>query len=287
VNRADLEVLQSAAASDDPWRTGEELVLTVVTEEALRLVADVLDGPDPSGLVPPMWLWPLTSRWPTAVDLGPDGHSRRAVGHPTGFDWRRMFAGGRVSITRAPAVGDVVSRRTTVGSCRATEGRSGAMLLVTLHHDYVDHFGGPLGHEEHDLAYRVVGPAGPGPSADGDPFTPARDAPVVGLDVDRIRLFRFSALTANSHRIHYDEAYATGVEGLPGILVHGPLLALLMLEVARREPVQVREFAYRLRRPVVADQEVTAARVGGSGDRWEMVVAAGGTIAATGEIVTD
>ena len=124
--------------------------------------------------------------------------------------------------------------------------------------------GAPVGVEEQDIVYRSQPDGTPRSAAAQPPPTgpapPATDWQLA-LSTDPVRLFRFSALTYNGHRIHYDHPYATGVEGYPGLVVHGPLLALLALELPRRHaPTEtVTEFAYRLVRPAFAGAVIEAA----------------------------
>jgi 3-methylfumaryl-CoA hydratase len=117
------------------------------------------------------------------------------------------------------------------------------------------------------------------------PTTPPSNRSLA-LAADPVRLFRFSALTANSHRIHYDAAYATGVEGHPGVIVHGPLLAMLALEVPRRyaERRRVAAYAYRLRQPAVSGSNLLATVVDEQPGHWVVEVRADGAVVLTGEI---
>ena len=145
--------------------------------------------------------------------------------------------------------------RSSLTRCEAKAGHSGEMLLVTVHHEYLRE-GYAVAIEEQDIVYRCQPPG----QVRGIemPHTDTNAEPPAGALVvtpDEATLFRFSALTYNTHRIHYDQPYATGVEGYPSLVVHGPLLALLLLEMPRRQrPEPVTRFEFRLRRPVFVGQ---------------------------------
>lgn len=222
--------------------------------------AALLDQDPPGHEVPPLWHWFHLLDHPAQSELGDDGHPVHGRFLPPLPDRRRMFAGGRLE-QRAPLrVGDEVTRHSSLVSATPKAGRSGAMVLVTVRHEF-SVAGSVIVVEEQDFAYRsqaagaerrlVAAPA-------GEPGPPARWR--AELSPDAAMLFRFSALTYNTHRIHYDHPYVTGVEGYPGLVVHGPLLALLLLELPRRFAPhhRVAAFTYRLRAPVVAGSTVVA-----------------------------
>ena len=220
--------------------------------------------PAPAEGLPLLWHWVyLLDRPPQAI-LGPDGHpARDAVPTPPGPGLRRMFAGGRVSQHGPLCTGAEAIRRTWQASSARKQGRSGPLHFVTVRTE-ISQGGQVVITEEQDLVYRE--PAGtadaparapdsqprpPGTSA-ADPQPPAdtRDWPV---EVNPVLLFRFSALTYNAHRIHYDRDYARA-EGYPGLLVHGPLQALLMAELARPELPARCDYSYRLVAPLFDGQ---------------------------------
>ncbi|MBW0115737.1 FAS1-like dehydratase domain-containing protein [Pseudonocardia abyssalis] len=222
--------------------------------------AALLDVEPPGPELPPMWHGFHLLDHPAQADLGDDGHPAHGHFLPPMPDRRRMFAGGRLEVRTPLRVGDLVTRRSSLVSVVPKTGRSGEMVLVTQRHEFtVD--GALVQVEEQDFAYRsqpagtarALAPDAPGElPAGGWRLDLAPDAPM---------LFRFSALTYNTHRIHYDHPYVTGVEGYPGLVVHGPLLALLLLELPRRfaPSRRVTGFSYRLRRPVFAGTPVAAA----------------------------
>jgi 3-methylfumaryl-CoA hydratase len=284
---SDLDWLTRLVEPPGEWRDAVVDTPTVATREAITLLADCLGGPVPEHDVPPMWL-AATPTWPALGSLGADGHPVAGLGYPPIPARQRMFAGGNLRVVSPTAVDRPLIRRSRVSDVQAKPGRTGPLVFVTVTHDYLND-AGPTGCQEaHQLVYRS-GPPVADPAAPGrPPVTPPPDDPAASivLTPSPIALFRFSALTANSHRIHYDEAYATGVEGLPGVLVHGPLLAMLQLELPRRLAPDrvVASYAYRFRHPVVSGSELVASVVDEHPHHWLVAVRADGVVSVTGEI---
>ncbi|HYH30816.1 MAG TPA: MaoC family dehydratase N-terminal domain-containing protein [Pseudonocardia sp.] len=241
--------------------------------------AALLDQPAPVGELPPLWHWLHLLDHPGQRELGDDGHPVAGAFLPPIPDRRRMFAGGRLTVRSPLPIGEEVVRRSSVVEVAPKSGRSGAMVFVTVRHELLRD-GEVAVVEEQDLAYRsqVAG------TARGLPA----ELPVVGehtpgrwhlrLDPTPALLFRFSALTYNAHRIHYDAPYVTEVEGYPGLVVHGPLLALLMLELPRRHApdVGIERFEFRLRRPAFAGVPVVVDGDPGSDRDGELTAAVPG-----------
>ena len=231
----------------------------LITPGPAQALAGLLGVPLAHGELPLLWHWVyLLDRPPQAI-LGADGHpARDAIPTPPGPGLRRMFAGGRVSQHAPLRTGAEATRRTWQASSTLKQGRSGPLHFVTVRSE-ISQGGQVVITEEQDLVYREAAPAPasavtPAPAADPQPQPPAgtRDWPV---EVNPVLLFRFSALTYNAHRIHYDRDYARA-EGYPGLLVHGPLQALLMAEQARREaelPARC-DYSYRLVAPLFDGQ---------------------------------
>ena len=231
----------------------------LITPGPAEALAGLLGVPRPDGALPLLWHWVyLLDRPPQAI-LGADGHpARDAIPTPPGPGLRRMFAGGRVSQHAPLRTGAEATRRTWQASSTLKQGRSGPLHFVTVRTE-ISQGGQVVITEEQDLVYREAAPAPasavtPAPAPDPQPQPPAdtRDWPV---EVNPVLLFRFSALTYNAHRIHYDRDYARA-EGYPGLLVHGPLQALLMAEQARREaelPARC-DYSYRLVAPLFDGQ---------------------------------
>ena len=222
-------------------------VTELITPGPARALAGLLGVPGPDEELPLLWHWVYLLDRPPQDTLGPDGHrARGGMPVPPGPGLRRMFAGGRVWRHGELRIGAEATRRTWQASSARKEGRSGPLVFVTVRTE-VSQGGQAVITEEQDLVYREPGAN-----------SAARSAPIVaaaGQDrtvaVDPVLLFRFSALTYNAHRIHYDREYARA-EGYPGLVVHGPLQALLMAELARsRGPA---EYSYRLVAPLYEDQ---------------------------------
>lgn len=209
--------------------------------------------------LPLLWHWVYLLDRPPTVALGPDGH--QAVGGmpvPPGAGLRRMFAGGRAWRHGPLRIGAEATRRTWQASAAVKQGRTGPLHFVTVRTE-ISQGGQVMISEEQDLVYREPAPAG---EASGE--APAAPAPAAAVppgdgdwlvEVDPVLLFRYSALTYNAHRIHYDRDYCRDVEGYPGLLTHGPLQALAMAEAARAAGrTGDVSFSYRLVAPLFDDQ---------------------------------
>ncbi|GAA0284779.1 MaoC family dehydratase N-terminal domain-containing protein [Actinomadura nitritigenes] len=244
-------------------------------------LAGVLDVEPPGEELPPLWHWLHFLERPAQHELGPDGHPLAGHFLPPIPDRRRMFAGGRFRVREPLRAGDTVTRRTELASTAVKQGRSGEMLFVTVRHTFLRD-GAEIAVEEQDLVYRSGDTASRPPEVSF--AAPDTKAPwTLPVTADPVLLFRFSALTYNAHRIHYDETYATEVEGHGGLVVHGPLLAILCLELPRRAGLKVNGLSFRARRPVYARQPFVAA---GSPDGELSIEAPGGVTAMTATFST-
>jgi 3-methylfumaryl-CoA hydratase len=202
--------------------------------------------------LPLLWHWMYLLDRPRQADLGPDGHPvRGTIPVPPGPGYRRMWAGGRVRMHGPLRCGDPAAKRSRVLSVQHKQGRSGPLTFVVVEHQVLQH-GQPVIDEQQDIVYREAG------STSDRPENPPGATPVIpaaadewAIDTPPTVLFRFSALTYNAHRIHYDRDYARDVEGYPGLLTHGPLQALAMAEAARARGYGARPFfEYRLTSPL-------------------------------------
>lgn len=226
--------------------------ITAVPLRGLSATLDRADRPPESGTpVPPLWHWLYFLPQPVRSEIGPDGHARRGGFLPPVPLPRRMWAGGRLQWVQGnpPVVGDAVTRISRIESVTHKSGRSGDLVFVLVKHEISNARGLALT-EEHDIVYR----ANPRPEDPVPPPQPAaKDAAWTETVVpDEVLLFRYSALTFNSHRIHYDRKYVTEVEGYPGLIVHGPLIATLLLDLLRNKMPEARvsNFEFRAVRPV-------------------------------------
>lgn len=227
----------------------------------IRGLAATLDIPEPEfspdGRLPPLGHWMLFQDWTPAHGLGEDGHPKRGGFMPPVHDLpRRMWAGGRVRFLAPLHALEPVTRVNTILKIDEKTGASGRLVFVTVGARIL----GPDGlaiEEEQDIVYRsaegaAVRPADPAPRP--PPGTVSRV-----VDPDTVLLFRYSALTGNAHRIHYDHDFTMRHEGYPGIVVHGPLQATWLADMVRRHSpgARLENFAYRGRRPAFHQNKLT------------------------------
>jgi len=228
-------------------RTDTDIV-TAAPVAALSALLDRDDPPPRAGdAIPPLahWLYFLPMHRQSA--MGPDGHEARGEFLPPVPLPRRLWGGSRLEFLRPLAIGSPVTRVSRIAAVEVKEGRSGPLVFVTVRHQVSDAFGLAIT-DEHDIVYRGVSGAATAP-----PTAAATDAAWSRtIRPDPVLLFRYSAVTFNGHRIHYDHPYATTVEGYPGLVVHGPLVATLLVDLLRRNRpgVEVATFAFRARRPL-------------------------------------
>ena len=234
------------------WTGRTETLEDTATLAPLRGLAATLDIAAPfeaGSSVPPLWHWLYFLPQAPQSQIGPDGHPRRGGFLPPVPLPRRMWAGGRLVFERPLRVSERVERESTILSVDGKQGRSGTLVFVTVQHRY--RAGGDVAlTEEHDIVYRDAPQPGAAPAAPQPaPADAAFERQVVP---DPVLLFRYSALTFNGHRIHYDRPYVTGVEGYPGLVVHGPLIATLLLDLLRRQQpdAAVRRFEFKALRPL-------------------------------------
>ncbi len=218
---------------------------------ALAATLDHPPEPVPAGTpLPPLWHWLYFLPLHRQSEIGADGHARRGGFLPPVPLPRRMWAGSQFEFRAPLRVGDTVARTSTIADVRCKQGRSGPLVFVKVRHEL--HANGapePALVEFHDIVYREArqpGDAEPPPQA-----APTGAAWQREIVPDDVLLFRYSALTFNGHRIHYDRRYVTEVEGYPGLVVHGPLIATLLLDLLHRhEPAaQVAHFHFKALRP--------------------------------------
>jgi 3-methylfumaryl-CoA hydratase len=194
--------------------------------------------------LPPLWHWfYFLPRAPQAL-LGDDGHPQRGGFMPPIPYPRRMFAGARMRFHAPLLIGEAARREAVIRDVRLKSGRSGALAFVSVLCRFHQH-GRLCIEEEQDIVYREPGPAVPCPRVLDWPQVPAGASTRI-VTPDARLLFRFSALTFNAHRIHYDRPYAINEEGYPGLVVHGPLTAVLLMELVRQQMARpVRSFSFR------------------------------------------
>lgn len=235
------------------WIDRRETVHDVATAAPMRALSATLDRDDPpmepGHTVPPCWHWLYFLPLHRQSDIGPDGHAKRGGFLPPVPLPRRMWAGSRIDFLAPLHAGQAISRTSRIADVRMKEGRTGPLVFVHVHHD-IHAEGQRVIHEEHDIVYRDLPQAGE-PAPVGVP-APLDAAWTREIHPDDVLLFRYSALTFNGHRIHYDRRYVTDIEGYPGLVVHGPLIATLLLDLLRRQlpSAQVRRFAFKAMMPI-------------------------------------
>lgn len=235
------------------WVGRREQVDDLIAPSRVAALAATLDRDDPPPMagdaLPPPWHWTLCVATVRQSALGPDGHPARGGFLPPVPLPRRMWAGGRLSFPQPLRVGEAVQRRSQVMSVEHKSGRSGELVFVLVRHEFHGTNGLAIT-EEHDIVYRELPSAvSSAPTLAAAPASCAWQREIVPDDV---LLFRYSALTFNGHRIHYDRRYVTEVEGYPGLVVHGPLIATLLLDLLRRNlpTAAIAAFEFKAHKPL-------------------------------------
>jgi 3-methylfumaryl-CoA hydratase len=240
----------------DDWLDKQEVVKDDITAFPLKAMAATLDREESGDSVPPLWHWLYFLPVAPMSEVGPDGHPKRGGFLPPVPLPRRMWAGGRLTFHAPLKVGEHATRTSTIANIEDKTGRSGRLVFVTVQHTI--EAGGELKlEEEHDIVYRDAPQEGARPPQ--PQLAPEGETWRRTIDADAVMLFRYSALTFNGHRIHYDHPYVTEVEGYPGLIVHGPLIATLLVDLVRREQPEatLQNFAFKAVRPTFAGQAFT------------------------------
>ena len=249
MNPNTVQIDAAALTKLQSWQERSETMSDIITAAPLRALSATLDRDDPApedgSAVPALWHWLYFLPHARQSEIGPDGHARRGGFLPPVPLPRRMWAGGRLrwETDNPLRLGQEVQRVSTIRSVQHKTGRSGELLFVLVEHRFSNQDGLALT-EEHDIVYRAA-------ARPGDPEPPPQQPPLADqaawsrtIVPDDILLFRYSALTFNGHRIHYDRRYVTQVEGYPGLIVHGPLIATLLLDLLRRQLSGARVVAF-------------------------------------------
>ncbi len=204
--------------------------------------------PAPGQALPPLWHWAFFQPAEAPEALGDDGHPARGGFLPPAAGRNRMWAGSRLAFDHPLIIDAPAEREAEITHIEEKQGRSGALLFVTVRHVYRQH-GRVAFSEEQDIVYRTPG----GPVTHIDEPLPHADWAET-IVPSPVSLFRYSAVTFNGHRIHYDWPYATETEGYSGLVVHGPLIATHVLDAFKRARPEatIRSFRFRGRRPLIA-----------------------------------
>ena len=245
---------QPTAADLQAWIGRSQTLHDTIHPTPVLALAATLDHPAaacaPGSALPLLWHWLYFLPLHRQSDIGPDGHAKRGGFMPPVPLPRRMWAGSQFDFRSPLRVGDQVARTSTIDDVTLKDGRTGPLVFVKVRHEWrCNGAAGPALVEFHDIVYRAaqrpddVAPP-PVRAADGAAWQQA-------IAADEVLLFRYSALTFNGHRIHYDRRYVTEVEGYPGLVVHGPLIATLLLDLLRRQMpgADVASFRFKAVRP--------------------------------------
>lgn len=277
------------------WIGRTESAVEPVSEIAATRLAAVLDRKTSGEASPQETLFPV-GHWlqftPTASmsELGADGHAKLGGFMPPLELPRRMWAGSSITFHRAIGIGQTLSRTTTIESITPKEGSSGKLCFVVLRHD-ISADGVPALTEAQTIVYREALATD---AARNSPQPPREDTPAPeGWDWAHARrsgaatLFRYSAITFNTHRIHYDLPYATGTEGYPGLVVHGPLSASYIVDdfLQQHPGAELSSFEFSARSPIFADEQVhVVGRQTAPGEEELAVIGPGGITAISARI---
>ena len=236
------------------WIGRTETLEDQITPAPIAALSATLDRepvrPAPGTPIPPLWHWLYFLPLARQSEIGPDGHGKRGGFLPPVPLPRRMWAGSQFQFHQPLRVGDAIQRRSRIENVSEKSGRSGRLVFVRVRHEIRANGGAePALSEIYDIVYRDS----PKP---GDAAAPPQPAPAAKFEkkwvADDVLLFRYSALTFNGHRIHYDRRYATGVEGYAGLIVHGPLQATLLHDLLRWQMPDARVITleFRAMRPL-------------------------------------
>ncbi len=237
------------------WIGRSDEVSDVATATPYAALSATLDRPaerPPTGTpLPPLWHWLYFLPLHRQSELGPDGHAKRGGFLPPVPLPRRMWAGSQFEFHKPLAIGDAMTRTSTIHDVTEKTGRTGPLVFVKVRHEIRRDGESDVALTEfHDIVYREA----PKPDDVAPPpkAAPADSAWETRWVPDDVLLFRYSALTFNGHRIHYDRRYVTEVEGYPGLIVHGPMIATLLLDLLRHRMPEARVARYEFRavRPV-------------------------------------
>lgn len=220
----------------EEWKGRQESATDWVSRSVLRRFAATIDRQSASTVLNPLVHWLFFLPTDSQADLAVDGHPPRGGLMPPVELPRRMWAAGSLRFTEPLSPGQQISRLSTIGDVQRKTGRSGELVFVTVDH-VVSGDDGPLVTETQTIVYRGRSETERMPAERPDAQGRQKEQPGPAAPWSRVvepaasLLFRYSALTFNAHRIHYDRDYATGVEGYPGLVVHGPLVATLLMEL--------------------------------------------------------
>ena len=237
------------------WIGKSETISDIATATPYAALSATLDWPADRPAIgtplPALWHWLYFLPLHRQSEIGPDGHAKRGGFLPPVPLPRRMWAGSQFEFHKLLQVGDALTRVSTIQDVTEKSGRTGPLVFVKVRHEIRRQNDADVALTEfHDIVYREA-------AKPDDVAPPPKKAPAAATwqrkwVPDDVLLFRYSALTFNGHRIHYDRRYVTEVEGYPGLIVHGPLIATLLLDLLRHQlpEAQVTRYEFRAVRPV-------------------------------------
>lgn len=290
INAKDAKVRDTALLTQLPelagWQPSVAEVMGTIDARTASMLAAIFDQPPlrAGDELPPAWHWAFFIEPALQREIGPDGHPNKGGFLPPINLPRRMFAGSFIQFSESLIVGESYTRASEVISIEMKEGRSGKLAFVKVRHTISDARSTVYLTEEQDIVYR---------EPDGIAKKPASAPKEVKawtwtqeVTADPVMLFRYSAVTFNGHRIHYDHPYVTQEEGYPDLVVHGPLLATMMLESLREKLPAARVVTFRFagKSPVFARQQFhTAGKIEPESNAAELAILSGGQTAMTGQ----
>lgn len=242
----------------------------VVTQRLVRSFQAIFDphlAALPEAIAPLGIHWCLSPAIAAMDELGPDGHPAKNRDLPPVPLPRRMWAGGWVETVDPLRVGDRVRRVSTIADVKRKPGRSGELWFVAVEHDYLTDRG-PALRERHDIVYREAAAVSKDGGGSGQDQTRRSISRSWTVPTSPTLLFRYSAITFNGHRIHYDFPYAVNVEGYEGLVVHAPIQATLLLNLAAQGGTVPAHFAYRAVSPAIAGSELVVCAGDESDSYW-------------------
>ncbi len=265
---------------ENPWREWvgkSETLEDCATPTPVRALAATLNREEetsssPGSELQPIWNWLYFLPIVPMSNVGKDGHPERGGFLPPITLPRRMWAGSRCTFHNPIHIGDTMRRTSTITNVTEKEGKAGNLVFVTVQHE-VSTESQLAVTEEQDIVYVNI----------PEKFTPPEPAPLPECDwnemipVNPVLLFRFSALTFNGHRIHYDRSYATDVENYPGLVVHGPLQAVLLFDAATKRNPSSRpaSFEFRGLRPLFDFEKLSVSGQTNQDGSWSLYTSNG------------
>ena len=242
------------------WIGNTESVTDTLDPKQARLMQATMDCPmslTAGDELSPCWHWIYFLTAAPMSGLGRDGHAALGEFLPPVDLPRRMWAGGRLTFEKPILLGETIEKRSTITDVKMKSGKSGKLCFVTVRHDFLGDGEELRISEEQDLVYREdASPDAPKPKPVPGPENSVASETIVPSSV---QLFRYSALTFNSHRIHYDRSYCTDVEGYPGLIYHGPLSATVLANSAVKNANgrSLKSFSFRAVAPIFDTEPFT------------------------------